>query len=169
MKFVCVSTNPDYVRILAEVLKACPYEETVTFEQMSDALGFDVKRRRYLIQAARKLASNESGAAFVSAHRIGYTRLLGDEVSVVGALTRQKQRRLGNNAIRIMTNTLATSNDLSHANRFRIEREVAVQGLVRHITKSVNVHPVRADAALPTPASTIRAFIDSQKRVKQAA
>lgn len=108
------TTNAAIIRALADLLKQADVGATVTFLEMNEATGYNIKLDYpYLIPAARKLANQETGALFDSVRGEGYVRLPNEAADGVGAKVARRSRRGLNRGVTMLGNTMRLSNDMS--------------------------------------------------------
>jgi hypothetical protein len=125
---------------------------TVTFDAMSAAVGRDILRRRHVIDAARRVALREAGAAFVSERSVGYKRLAAVDVAeTIGAESRQHIRRTARHARRVIVEGTSRANDLPPDTQRRIAAEVSVLGLMEHLARDATAKPAADAPVKPTP------------------
>lgn len=130
-------------RAIADRLLATPIGEQVTFDQLSEAIGRNVRSKRYLIERARDLALKEAGAGFDSVRGIGYVRQPGSAAHKAGAHARKRIRSTASRgAKRVMLMADAT-NDISDSDRLKAVAEATNLRLVRLVASD------KARAALP--------------------
>lgn len=147
-----VSTNSGYISALAQLLLAAPIDGVVTHDQCSDAIGFDIKSRRYLIIAAIKVANEEAGAIFKSIRAIGYQRLKADETHTLYIEFRGRTRRMASRTRHFATNAINKANDMSDAARVKAYREDTLCGVIAALTYNRNLPAIpNTDAISAAP------------------
>lgn len=157
-------STPSYVnadrRALADVFAACPIGGTVSYDQLSAALGSPVRARRYLIPAALKLVLAEAGAAFAVIKGVGYRRLKGEEAAIVGHASRRRVRRITRRSIVTMSKMVAVANDMPDAAQREAYREISVAGLLNEMAQDRKVRklalPERPQPTAVVLAETLR-------------
>ena len=160
---IFTETNAVFKRKLADLMIACPVGGRLTFDEMTRALGFDVRQKRHVIDAARRMANKETGAIFLSVPRHGYDRLTGNDAYVLESPARKHIRRTARVTAQTMTNAVEKCNDVSQETLKRVSRAASTLGLIAYMAQDRSVHP-KSEAATPPPsADTIRAFIEAQK------
>jgi len=153
-------------RKLADLLKACPIEGMVTYEQLSRELGAPISDRLYLVHRAMELANAESGAIFINVKLVGYKRLAHDDAHAVGAQARVRSRRIFNRASKKISNVLIVANDMSNAARIKAYSEQAALGLLQHLTYDRNRPVIREDSQPPPTQEIIRAGIEALRAAR---
>lgn len=147
------------VRALTDCLLAVPIGGTVTYAEMSEAIGADVLARRYLILRAIKVSLRESGAIYSVVTRVGYRRLSAEEAHTLGGHARTSIRRTSRRAVQAISGAIAVSNDISDEARRRAFAEISVLQLVQHISADRARAAVK-DTSRPLPvALTMRAMV----------
>jgi hypothetical protein len=154
-----ISNNHAAIRRLVDALVACPVGETVTYTELSRALGSPVQERFYLVLAAMRRANEETGANFVNIRTVGYQRQPPALAHIIGATARAKGRRVFKRASRAIDNTLKKANDVSEADRLKAYREQALLGLLRQMTRDRELPPVASDKPPPPIGATVRTSI----------
>jgi hypothetical protein len=149
------------VRVLADVLKACPIGGRATYSQLTAAIGMPVQERFYLVQRAISLANAETGAIFVNVRLVGYERLPGDAVPSVGRHARHKIRRVAIRGEKTMTNTLVRANDISNEARLKAYSEQATLGLIRYVTYDRYMATFTPGATPPPTHVQVRSTIEA--------
>jgi hypothetical protein len=166
MAFIPSSINAELVRRIGDLLNATPIEGVATYGKISEAIGFDVARRRWLLPAALRLANAETGAIFATQRSIGYQRLPGSEAHALGRHARGRIRRISKSTQQVITQALILTNDLSDDERRRAHSELAALGLIQHLSLDRNMPQVVGDRPMPTP-ETVRASVDALLAVRR--
>ena len=134
---IVFDTNPfseahRYRDILAELFRACPVNELVTYAEMSKALGFAVHERRHLILNALAMVGQQDGIQFGVVRSMGYRRLAAHETHVLGVAARRRGRRLCHVAAHRIERTLQLTNDMPEDAKRAAYREIAGLRLMEH-------------------------------------
>lgn len=153
------TTNPD-TRALADLLCATSVGGTVTYADMTKAIGRDIMSRRYLIPRAISLAAKEAGAIFGGVRRVGYQRLAPSEAHILGAHVRGRIRRSAKRTSDAITSALATANDMPDAERRRAFAEVNSLNLIRHLAADKRVAATVAEPKAEPVAIVMRRFAE---------
>ena len=83
------------IRLLAERLAAISPGDMVTLDQLSEAIGRDVRPRRYLIYQAQKRLARDLGILFAPGHLGAYRRLTTEQIPDDGRLAQIRKRCSG--------------------------------------------------------------------------
>lgn len=151
--------SPD-VRALAESMKAVPVGQTITYGALSDAIGRDVQRSRYLIMRAMTVARRETGAIFSNVIRVGYQRLPAEDAHKLGAYSRARIRRAAARSAKAIGTALAMANDVPDEAKRKASAEISALGLIQHLARDTHL-PQPNDDAQPLPvALAARQFLD---------
>lgn len=153
------TTTPD-TRALVDLLCAASIGATVTYDQMSAAIGRSIQGRRYLIPRAITLAAKEGGAIFGSVRKVGYLRLAPTEAHVLGAHARGRIRRSAKRTADAITAAMAAANDVPDSERRRAFAEVNSLGLIRHLASDKRVATVASEPKAEPVAVVMRRFAD---------
>lgn len=132
MAFPISSLTTD-VRTLADALNATSIGNTLSYTAMSEVVGSNIQRRRYLVPAALKLVARESGAIFANVRKIGYKRLPPAEVHQVGINARRRVRNTSKRASETIVTVVAKANDMTNDEMKQALREVTVLDLLRFL------------------------------------
>lgn len=156
------TVHPDTLTI-ARVFASCSIGELVTFDQISDAVGWNILKRRYMIYAAKELAAKEHGASFETVRGSGFRRVPGREGIVGEFTTRMAQTRRGQRKTsRHIGYVVERTNDLDPETLRLAARYRSVLGLIEHIATPRNQPDVanEGDGAVPmSPVQTAAAFM----------
>jgi hypothetical protein len=153
------SLSPD-TRALADRLVATQVGDTITFGQMSDAIGRDIAARRHLIPRAIAIAAREAGAIFGSIRGVGYRRLEPAEAHILGAHARQRLRRSTRRASDAILSAVTRANDLPEPAKLRAYAEVNALSLLRHLATDKVVSAAAGEAKPEPVAVTARRFAE---------
>jgi len=142
MPFPSLSLSAD-VRALTDRFLETPIGGTITYADMTAALGSSIEARRYLIQRALHVASRETGAIFASMRAVGYKRLPAEDAPLLGSHARQRIRNTSRRAAQAITHAVQVANDISDGARTRAYAEVSALALIQHVSTD------RAAKAIP--------------------
>lgn len=135
-------------RRLADLFIATSPGATVTFAQLTAALGRDVKKARHLIASAQRTAQREAGASFVNVITVGYKRLAPGEVaSRIGPAARKRIRGEARRASGAIVAAVSVGNDLTPEEGRRANAEMAVLGMIEHIAGDRHVAQMQRTAS----------------------
>jgi hypothetical protein len=143
-------------RAVLDVMLECPIGETVTLDAMSAAIGRDIRKRRHIIVAARRVAEREAGAVFASVRGVGYRRLDAERtVAVVAPTARKHIARTARRTSRAISTAIEKANDLSMDVRRRAVHELGILGIIEHAARE-RVKTLREDAPIkPEPVALV--------------
>ena len=147
------------VRAIADRLAAVPVGETVSYGDLSEALGADVRVRRYLVLAAIRATNVEAGAIFGSVRGVGYKRLPAEDAHMVGALTRRRIRRAARRAEKTIVRAVAVANTMPEEAKLRAYREISVLGMIGHLTADRTAATAPLESRPQPVAHTMRALL----------
>lgn len=150
--FQATSENEADIDRLIDCLKAVSIGGVVTHEELSEAIGRDIKPRRYLLFRAADRLTAESGIIFESVRGVGYKRLPIDEVHTVGYRTRRTIRRKAGRACGRMSAAVTKANDAPPDAVLKVNREVSTLGLIRSLARGQVAAKAAADATASAPA-----------------
>lgn len=149
-------------RAIADLLNAASYGQEVTIEQMSDAIGRDIRPVRYIAVSALRVAERETGAVFATVRRVGYRRLTSDEFHQIGSTARARIRKVSNRSNRSMTAAMERTNDMDPADRLAVLREQSTLGLVAHLSQDKQAPALVHGTTRPQPlAVTMRGALEA--------
>lgn len=135
---IAQTTSPD-TRALVDLLTATTVGGTVTYADMTAAIGRDIHARRHLIPRAITLAAKEAGAIFGSVRRVGYQRLAPTDAHILGAHARGRIRRSAKRASDAIHSAVTVANDMPDAERRRAFAEINSLSLIRHLARDTVV------------------------------
>lgn len=148
------------VRALTDRLLATPVGQVATYAELSEAIGADVLKRRYLVLAAIRAAARDAGALFSSVKGIGYKRVHIQDVYALGSRARQKVRRGTKRTADQITRALAFANDVPDEVRRKTNGEVNALQLLHHLsTDRAQSHAPKSDKPEPV-GKVLRAMLD---------
>jgi hypothetical protein len=142
-------------RILADLLAACPFGETLTFDDFSKAIGRNINVCRYLLYRAIFVVERENGAVFASVRRVGYKRVVPDDLHKIGQTARARIRSQARRGFRTISNGLAKANDISPPALREALREQSILGLIEHTAKDRSKPDVAEGATHPLPVAEV--------------
>jgi hypothetical protein len=142
-------------RILADVLLACPFGETIKFDELSKAIGRDIQVCRHLLYRAIYIVERDNGAVFASIRRVGYKRVVPDDLHKIGQTARARIRSQARRGFRTISNGIAKANDISPPALREALREQSILGLVEHTAKDRNRPDVAEGATRPLPVAEV--------------
>ena len=160
------AANERTVRALVDLLKSTSVGQRITYHQLKQAVGFDIRTNRFLLFRAMRIAADESGAIFSNVRQVGYERLPAKEAATLGQQRRRRVRR----GLKLTTNFMVAStskaNDLSRDEQLANWREITHCGLLIHQSYDRSAPPI-PDSALPSlppdPGKTGAESLDSMR------
>ena len=87
------AANERTVRALVDLLKSTSVGQRITYHQLKQAVGFDIRTNRFLLFRAMRIAADESGAIFSNVRQVGYERLPAKKAATLGQQRRRRVRR----------------------------------------------------------------------------
>ena len=153
-----VQTLSTDTRALVDLLVATPIGATVTFADMTGAIGRPIQDRRHLIPRAMTIAAKEAGAIFGGVRTVGYQRLPAQDAHLLGAHTRRRMRRSAKRTSDAIVSAIAHTNDMPDAAKVRAYAEVNAMALIRHISADTEVLAATAEPKAEPVALTMRRF-----------
>lgn len=142
--------SPD-VAAIVEVLRAASPGQTVTYAEISKAIGRDVLADRYLLTSARRIAARDHGAVFGNEMRVGYTRLTVDQLPDVGSTARAHIRRSSRKAAKFIRYGTDRANDVAPETGRKINAEISALALIEHVASDKAATPVKEHDQRPEP------------------
>ena len=134
------SSNPEYaaeVSALADLLKSASISATVSYRQMSVAIGRDVqKEARISLLKARKLVEKETGARFETVIKVGVKRLAAHDLPGIGTHSRRRIGALSRRAYARLMNI--SNNDITPEIERRLHAERAHLGAIALVSKETS-------------------------------
>lgn len=85
--------NAADIESISELLRATPIGETLSYLDISKAIGRNIRSHHYILRAAQKRVEEEMGSLYSVVRSIGIKRLGSNEVSSVGLEAIRKVRR----------------------------------------------------------------------------
>lgn len=153
-------------RVLANALLSVPVGLTITFGEMSERIGRDVRTCRHLIATARLAALRDGAAVFVSERGVGYRRISAERATeVVGPSARAHIRRSAGSARKTIQTAVAGSNGVSPVAQRRASAEVNALAMIQYLARDRSVHPKRDAEPRPmSVAESARGFIEALRK-----
>lgn len=131
------STNPEVeieVEALANILASLPIREVASYQQLSDAVGYDVQRKPFALMKARKKVETDTGLRLETVRREGVKKLDGEAVAGIGAHARKLIGRKAKRQAQRLTGL--SYNDIDAASRARIDAERSLLGAISATAKA---------------------------------
>lgn len=122
-------------RLIADHLVAVPHGGQVTYRDLTQLIGIDIRGRRHVLIAARKLALDEASVVFDTVRGKGLKRLAAEEIPGIGTAARKRIRRSARRARTTISKAMSGFNDVSPAVRRQQLAETAVLSLTEAIAR----------------------------------
>lgn len=142
--------SPD-VAALVETLREVSPGAVVTYASLSEAIGRDVRKDRWLITSAQRIAAREHGAVFGNERNVGYRRLEVDQLPDVGSTARARVRIASRKAARFIRYGADRANDVRPETQRKINAEISALALIEHVATDKAAAPVKAHDTRPEP------------------
>jgi len=146
-------------------LKEAPIGETVTYDDLSAAIGRDIRRHRHVLYSALRVALRDDGLLFGTVRGVGYQRVPAEDAHHVGVDARKGIRRRARRSSKRIAAAMSRANDVSDEARRKAHSEMAALGLIEHLSRDT-AQPRDADKpAAPEPvALTARRMLEGLAR-----
>lgn len=155
--------HEDTIKI-AEVLYTCPIGGLITFEQMSTAIGKDVRGFRNRMYSAIEASARDRGILFKNVRGEGYLRLETSEISKVGATARSRIRNVARRGRKAIASGLKFGNGIAPKDLVRALSEQSALSLIEHLSKDRKLPKIKEDATKPMqPAQVMRQMLSQQE------
>lgn len=119
---------------IAARLREAAVGETVSYDELSAAIGRDIRKRRHLLYAGMRAVERETGAVFGTERGVGVRRLPTDEASKIGAHARKRIRRAAHRAAGRIDRAVKRANDLPDDVARKSYGEIATLRLLEHLS-----------------------------------
>lgn len=141
-------------RALANRLTQVPFGETITYAQLSEVIGRDIRTCRHLLHTAFNVVMREAGALYSVNRSVGYVRVAAERCAEIGRSSRAKIRRTARRGRKGMTALLAKANDVPNAVRLDVNKELGTLGLMEHLSRDSSVSAL-AEQEQPMPVAKV--------------
>lgn len=148
-------------RTIADLLSAAAVGATVSYADMSRALGVPIQQKRYILLRALAVANRESGAIYGAVRGVGYQRLAPQDAHILGAHARGRIRSTAKRAATHMTAALATANDLPDAAKRKAFAEINALSLLRHLASDKKVEAAAGEPKAEPVGVVMRRFAEA--------
>ena len=151
-------------RDLADRLIAVTHGDIISWSDLSAAIDVaDVRRVRWRVAAAMRVALREAGAVFATLRGIGYRRVTIDRLgSDVGQSARARIKRTARRANATIGLGLAKANDVPNEARIRALREQSALGLIEFLARERHLPTVDPERMRPLrPQHVLRQTLES--------
>lgn len=149
-------------RALVDALRAVPLGGDIAYADLSGVIGRDVtKQARAALVSARRIALRDHGAAFEVQRGTGLRRLLADETARIGTAARRSIRRKATRSTASMRAVMDHTNGLDPDAAKRAYAEIAMLGLVAHLTTDTSLPAAQDTEDTPKPSARVaQAWLD---------
>lgn len=139
------------VRTVEAVLAEAAIGAVIEYTAISNKLGYDICKKRYILQRAIENLSKQSGAIFAPVWKVGLMRLPPQDAHLLGVTARARIRRRARRAGQFMMRAVTQANDMPRAAALAANREIAVLGLIEYASseKAVKAASTEEDAPMP--------------------
>lgn len=156
---IATELHPD-TRTLIDLLLASPVGQIVTLGAMSEAIGRDIERCRYVLYSAIRNVERTHGAVFSCIRKEGYRRLPAEDIATIGKTARERIRHTARRTVKTLEAGLAGANDVPNEVRVKVLREQSALAMIEHVTRERNLPVVPEASNKPLPvAVTGREFL----------
>lgn len=146
--------SPD-VAALVETLRAVSPGEKIAYDDLSAAIGRDVRKVRHLIDSARRIAQRDYGAVFANEMGFGYARLTTDQLPDVGATARRRIRSTARRGLKALLQGAKGANDISPVAQRKINAEISALAITEYVAGEKAAAPVPQHDQRPEPIAVI--------------
>jgi hypothetical protein len=137
--------NATDVNIMSELLRVLPIGGTLSYTDVSAAIGRDVRKHYWLLRSAMERVEKESGSLLAVVRSIGVKRLASEELSGVGADAIRKVRRTARRGYNRL-DTIRT-NDLPQSEATKIVAHKSQLGAITLVADGRKTSTVAAEVA----------------------
>jgi len=161
--FIASATNAKHIRAIADMLNACSIAKTVTYQQMTRAIGKDVRTVPYILGRARRLSNEETGAVFKTVRGTGCERMPANQAPSIDNTFRAHVRKGARGVVRMLSNAMEKANDLTPDEVRRGWQAITHQGMIGQLAQDRSA-PKMPDSILPPdPAKTARDTLEAMR------
>jgi len=139
---------------------------TVTYADMTAAIGRSIAERRHLIPNAMRIAARDHGAIFGSVRAVGYKRLPAEDAHLLGGHTRRRIRNSAKRIVAAIVSAVERANDMPDGAKRRAYAEVNAMSLIRHIAADKQVSSASSDAKPEPVGIVMRRFAEQIGAIK---
>lgn len=143
------------VAALVDALKSVPVGSTISYAEMTAAIGRKITDHRHLIHSALRIVARDHGAVFANDRGAGYTRLDTASLPNVGVAARGRIRRKARSAAKTIKYGMSRANDVSPETQRKVNAELSVLGLVEHLSRDDKAEPADAHSLRPEPVAIV--------------
>lgn len=145
MNFEPTARNAADLKALTDTLASVPIGGTISYAELSEAIGRDARKCRYLLLKAMNDLNKEQGAAFAAVRGMGYRRVGVDKAAQFGETRRASFRRVSRRTMKQMQNMVAKTNDVPADVHRKVSQELSALGIIELVSsrKAVEALPLR--------------------------
>ena len=151
------------VKAILDLLLKTQIGQTVTYTEISEAIGREIKAYRWVALRALDIAARDHGILFGNVKGAGYVRLSSDQLASVGHTARHHIARKAKKAQRNLSRASEAQN-LSPTVALKVNAEISSLGLIREMSKDRYAEPPANAPEHPEPVAIVaRRFVDKLK------
>ncbi|MDQ0510911.1 hypothetical protein [Ancylobacter amanitiformis] len=140
------------VRIaVLQILYETPIGGTVTYAKIHEITGLDAQSARPFIYGAMQRANKERGLLFENERDVGYRRIEQEHAPGLGLKARQSIGRKARRTAVALTRFTLNSNGLEPEVAKKVNREIALAGLIEYSASSKGMRAVEASESAENP------------------
>ena len=156
--------------ILRDALLAAPIGDVVTFDELAEAIGRNVRTAaRGKLESARRVCERDHNAVFETVRGVGLRRIPATEAAGLGAGARKSITRTAKRGLRRMEACTAGANSLPPSVQVAVAREASALGLMAHLAQDDAVKAMTDTDKAPPPAHAAEAFLSHIGAVRRPA
>lgn len=153
------------VRTIADLMAKTTIGATLTYDEISAALGRDCRTRdRYKILVAKKMGEEQSGIIFETQYDVGYRRLPGAELAKIGSAGLKVIRNKAKTSIKTMTLGMSAANDLPPDEYRKQLQFLSSLNLIAELAREKNLPQIEKEEGPLPYAVTARMFLEAVNR-----
>lgn len=139
--------------VLAEKLAGVPIGGQISYSEIKVLTGLGPVAARPVLYAAFKDLNEQSGAIFSNVREVGYQRVTQEQAPEIGRAARQSIGRKARRAAKELSNFSARSNGLPAEIAEKVNREIAISGLIEYAASGRSIKTLQDVAASDHPPS----------------
>lgn len=156
--FIPSDEKAAFVRMLVDAMTEIPFGGFISHDEIEEVLGFDVRKDPTILASARTKLNRETGSVIRNVRGKGYTRLTAEQYAASIAAVRTKIRRQARRTVRTFKFAIAKTTNIPPNELANVGREMAIMGLISHISRDSVIRKVAASGP-PSPGATVRAML----------
>lgn len=143
-----------------------PVGRMITFDELSHRLGFNVRRRLYLVQAAKKRFEKEARQIVINIHGVGYACAEFQQYADVLQAARKSARlKLSRGRSRVVNAAGARNEQLPPEAAKRLSHEIAVAGILSLQMQDRHVARLNVESKPPSYSEVARQTLEMWNKV----